>query len=124
MEIKILKFGEGLLVPVLSRKEELTLRLYRPEAHDFEEDEYFIGRFADGGLDIVLRATAKTEKTTFRHLTDEVAQKDTYANAQEAYKDMGTYYKDLTPDSPCAIIRFDIPQITGLPSIRLTPREK
>lgn len=124
MKEKILKFGEGLLGPVLSGREELSLRLYRPEAHDFEEGEYFIGRFADGGLDIVLRATAKTEKITFKDLTDEVARKDTYTSAQEAFIDMGRYYKDLSLDSPCAIIRFNIPQVAGLPSIRLTPPEE
>ncbi|HOY61133.1 MAG TPA: hypothetical protein PK045_01345 [Candidatus Woesebacteria bacterium] len=119
MKERILKFGEGLLKPTLSQEKRMTLRRYRPEAHDFKEGQYFVGRFADG-LDIVLKATVDTEITTFGKLTDDIARQDGFTDAQDAFLGMKKYYEDLTPDTPCAIIRYEIPLIAEMPSVRIS----
>ena len=119
MNERILKFGEGLLGPTLSQEKQITLRKYRPEAHDFKEGQYFIGRFAEG-LDIVLRAAVNTEVTTFGKLSDEIAKQDGFADAGDAFSGMRKYYEDLTLDTACAIIRYEIPLIAEIPSVRMS----
>lgn len=119
MKERILKFGRGLLEPTLNQEKQISLRRYRPEAHDFEAGQYFIGRFAEG-LDIVLKAAADTEVTTFGKLSDDIARQDGFTDAHDAFSGMGKYYEDLTLDTPCAIIRYEIPLIAEMPSVRIS----
>lgn len=101
-----LLFGEGLLDPTLSGEKRVTLRKYRPEAHDFQKDDEFRGKFKDG-FDVWLVAIADTEVKTFQELTDDEAKEDGFLDAKDAYEGMHKYYPDLKLTDKLAIIRFD-----------------
>ena len=116
--LKVVVFDEGLLTATLSGDKKITLRRYRPEAHDYRVGELFIGRFREG-LDILLRATADTQVKKFEQLTDEEAQDDGFENAQDAFIGMGKYYTDLKTDEQLAILRYEIAKIDGYPAIKL-----
>lgn len=45
LQMRIVKFGKGLLEPTLSGEKQIILRKYREEAHRFEAGECFIGSF-------------------------------------------------------------------------------
>lgn len=117
-EIKIIKFGENLLVPTLTEDKKISLRKYRPEAHSLKEGEFFIGSFEDG-LDIVLQATCDTEVKRFRDLIDSEAQEDNFRDAKDAINELRNYYPDLVLDDKLAIIRYEIPKTNGVPSVRI-----
>ncbi len=108
-----LVFAEGLLRPVFFGKKEITLRHYRPEAHDFKKGELFVGKFKDG-LDIALKAKQATKVKPFSALTDREAQEDGFRDVRDAFEGMGRYYSDLTPNSELAIVRFKMATKRGL----------
>lgn len=115
-EIKTLLFGDGLMAPTLKGEKLITLRKYRAEAHDFEEGEWFVGKFKDG-LDILLMATADTEVKTFNDLLDEEAIEDGFESVNDAFEKMHKYYPDLTKEDKLAILRFEIAKIMGTPVV-------
>lgn len=116
---KRLIYGEGSLVPTLTQEKKITLRKYRKEAHDFKEGEYFIGEFADGPTEIVLRTTHPTEVIAFYDLTEEVAWEDGFAGAEEAFEGLKKFYPDLSVDDQCAVIRYEVPKIADVPTVRI-----
>lgn len=116
-ETRTVLFREGNLFPALTGERQITLRKYRPEAHDFKTGELFVGSFKDG-LDILLQATADTEVKTFNDLSDEEAREDGFKDAEDAFNGMHEYYPDLTPDTRLAIVRFEVAKINGIPSVR------
>jgi hypothetical protein len=117
--LRVVKFGEGLLMPTLREEKQMTLRKYRPEAHQFKKGDLFIGSFEEG-LDVVLHATADTEVKTFRELTDEEAQEDGFLDTADALEKMKKYYPDLTGDTKLGIIRFEIVEIIkGIPWVKV-----
>jgi hypothetical protein len=116
---RVLKFGEGLLIPTLKEEKQITLRKYRPEAHQFKKDELFTGIFEEG-INVWLHATADTEVKTFGELTDEEAREDGFLDAADAFEKMKKYYPDLTSETKLGIIRFDtVAIIKGMPAITI-----
>jgi hypothetical protein len=116
--MKRLVFGEGLMGPSLSGEKMITLRKYRPGAHDFTQGEMVIGEFKDG-LDVLLTITADTEKKPFSEITDDEARADGYKNAQEAFQGLKDYYPDLKKSDIAAKIRFEILKVTQVPVVSL-----
>ena len=104
---KTLIFAGGHLEPSLSGKKRITIRKYRPEAHDFKKGELVIGEFLNG-YDMLLQILADTEMVLFRNLPDQPAQEDGYINSKEAFLGPKEYYPDLTEDDKAAIIRYRV----------------
>lgn len=100
-------FGRGLLIPTLSGKKQITLRNYRPEAHDFLKGEILRGEFMEG-ITVLLEITADTEVTTFAELSDEAAREDGFESAEDAFQGLKEYYPDLKKTDLCAIIRYRV----------------
>lgn len=117
-EIKIVKFAEGLLAPTLTGNKEISLRKYRPEAHDLHEGEIFIGSFFEEGLDLLLQAKKDTEVKTFNDLTNEEAQADGFVDVDDAFEKMHKYYPDLVREDKLAILRYEIAKIKGMPAVK------
>ena len=120
-EMKRLVFGEGLMVPSLDGSKRFTVRKYREGAHDFQKHEIVIGEFKDG-FDILLCITEDTKKAPFRELkrSKKTAKKEGGHYFDEAYfKDLATYYPDLTWDTMGAVISFEVLQVNGVPAVRL-----
>ena len=84
--MKKLIFGKGLLAPTLTGERTISIRKFRKEAHDFIEEESFIGSFQDG-LDIILVAIEDTAVKTFDKLTDKEAREDGYKDAKDGFFD-------------------------------------
>jgi hypothetical protein len=103
---KELIFGEGLLQPVLCGKKHITIRKYRPEAHNIMNGERFLGVFKDG-FNLELIATADRILKTFNELTDDEAVEDGFFGAIEAFDGMKAYYPDLEGTDTIAVIRFN-----------------
>ena len=122
--IKEIRFADGLLEPTLDETKQITLRLYRPEAHDLVAGEEFIGDFFKDGVRLLLRATADTEVIDFSDLTDQEAQEDGFTSAPAAFEGMGKYYKDLTPQSPLAIVRYELAGFGEDVAARLVDRQR
>lgn len=110
--MKRLIFGEGLMIPTITGKKRITLRRYRPGAHDFVTGEVICGEFADG-LAIPLTVTADTEKKPFSALTDEEARQGGYENAVAAFEGLKKYYPDLQKSDPLALVRYEVYKIAG-----------
>jgi len=120
-EMKRLVFGEGLMVPSLDGSKRFTVRKYREGAHDFQKHEIAIGEFKDG-FDILLCITEDTKKAPFRELkrSKKTAKKEGGHYFDEAYfKDLATYYPDLTWDTMGAVISFELLQVNGVPVVKL-----
>lgn len=117
--MKRLVFGKGLLNPVLRGEKKITLRKYRPRAHDFYIREIICGEFLDG-MDILLYIINNTKTKPFSELTNEEAKEDGYQNAEHAYNDLKiNFYPDLSQSDTLAIIRFEILEINDLPVVSL-----
>lgn len=114
--MKELVFGEGLMNPTIQEKKKITIRKFRPEAHNFTTGEVIKGVFKDG-LVILLRITADTETKILFRLTDFEAREDGYHNAIEAAEELKQYYPDLNMDSVMAIIRYEILKIEDAPIV-------
>lgn len=107
MNMKRLKFAEGLLEPVLLGDKLVTLRKFRAEAHMFTRGETVIGEFADfGGVLVLLEITANTEVLYGSAISNAAAKEDGFRDRAEMFTVMKTYYPDFGPDTPCAIVRF------------------
>lgn len=117
-EIKTVKFAEGLLAPTLTGDKEISLRKYRPEAHDLHEGEIFIGSFFEEGLDLLLQAKQDTEVKTFNDLTDEEAQADGFTDVNDAFDKMHKYYPDLVKEDKLAILRYEVAKVQGMPAVK------
>jgi len=102
---KVLVFAGEHLEPSLSGIKQITIRKYRPEAHDFKKDELVIGEFLNG-YDMLLQIIADTETVPFRDLPDQTAREDGYINREEAFLDLKKYYPNLTKNEKIAIIRY------------------
>ncbi|MBI3308564.1 MAG: ASCH domain-containing protein [Candidatus Melainabacteria bacterium] len=115
--VKRLVFGEGLMSPTLEGRKTITLRKYRPEAHDFKKGEVVVGEFKDG-LDILLKITRDTEVKPISELTDEEAVLDGFDDAQAAFDALKGYYPDIAVSDELATIRFRALRYQGTPSVQ------
>lgn len=113
----ILFFGEGLFDAVMSGVETLTIRRYRPEAHDFKEGDLITGRFRDG-YDVQLVARGDTVKKPFSDITDEEARKEGSVDAQTAFENLKSYYPGLRRDELAALIPFGVVRSEGNPVLK------
>lgn len=115
-EMDRLIFGEGLLAPTLTGGKCNTFRKYRKGSHDFKAGQYFKGEFKDG-LTIVLRMTADTTIKPCDAITDEEARENGFTDASTVFEGLREYYTDLKPADQIAILRFEVPQIEGVPIV-------
>ena len=113
-----LTFGEGLMNPTLRSEKKITIRNYRPAAHDFTKGETVIGVFKDG-LNILLRITADTEKKPFSELTDDEAREDGFKSAKNAFRGLKSYYPDLQKSDTAAIIRYEVLSVGRVPTVSI-----
>ena len=118
--MKELKFAEGLLDPTISGGKKLTIRKYRPEAHDFVEGEVFKGVFAEGVI-ILLSAYGNTLIKSLSELIDIEARLSGYRDAADARRGLRDYYPDLEDDDKIAIILYEIAKIDGIPVVGPLP---
>ncbi|MFH0892141.1 MAG: ASCH domain-containing protein [Candidatus Falkowbacteria bacterium] len=102
---KVLVFAGEHFEPTLWGIKQITIRKYRPEAHDFKKDELVIGEFLNG-YDMLLQILADTETVPFHDLPDQTAREDGYKNREETFLDLKKYYPDLTKNEKIAIIRY------------------
>jgi hypothetical protein len=105
--LKKLLFGRGFVRPVVLGDKLITLRKYRPGAHDFHKGEIVWGEFEEG-IALFLRITADTEVKTFRELTDAEAVEDGYRDTADAFRGLARFYPDIKPTDRCAVIRFEM----------------
>jgi hypothetical protein len=105
-----LKFSDGHLDLVRSGAKKITLRLYRPDAHDYKNGQKFLGVFPPNDYLCVLRAIADTELFPANSIPDDVAKEDGFSGGSDAYEGLKKYYGDqLKADSTIACIRFAYP---------------
>ena len=116
-ELKRLLFGDGLMVPSLDGTKRVTIRSYRPEAHDFKKGETVIGEFKDG-VDVLLTITADTQTKELLELKESEAQEDGFENRKDALQGLRRFYPTLTLRSTIAIIRYKIYEVDGVPVVR------
>lgn len=107
--VKSIVFGKGLLVPTLTGNKQITIRKYRPEAHNFKKGEVAQGVFMEG-LTIPLEITQDTETGRFKNLPDSVAQEDGFRDAKEAFMVLqNEYYQgNLKKSDPYGAIRYRV----------------
>ena len=111
-------FGEGLLGVTLQGIKKITLRKYREGSHDFLEGQIIRGEFMDG-LNILLEVTSATETKKFSDLTDQEAQEDGFADAEDAFNELKEYYPGLSKEDDLATIRFKILTHDDIPVVSL-----
>lgn len=122
--MKRLVFGKGLMNLVLRGEKKITLRKYRPRAHDFYIREIICGEFLDG-LDILLFMTDNTKTKPFSELTNEEAREDGYENVEQAFNDLKiNFYPDLSHSDTLTVIRFQVLQIHNSPVVSLNKHLK
>jgi len=117
-ELKRLIFGRGLMGPALTGKKKCSFRRYREGAHDFTAGEVILGEFMDG-LTVLLRITRDTQKKPFDKLSRSECREDGFADADDAYEGMCEYYPDLKRSETVGIIRFEVLQHEGHPTVAL-----
>lgn len=112
-ELHTLIFGENHLGPTLRGTKQITLRKYRPHAHEFKKGEIVCGEFGER-FSMLLKISADTELKTFAELTDTEAREDGFASAVDAFESLKNgYYPDLTPEDTLAIIRYEVLRVNG-----------
>ena len=115
-EMKRLIFGEGLMAPSLDGSKRFTVRVYREGSHDFTKGEIIKGEFKDG-LTILLQIVADTKKAPFQELKclRKDLDKNGYYFDARYFKELGTYYADMTWETMGAIVFFEVLKVNGVP---------
>src|SRR5262245_3901857 len=106
-QLKKLLFGPGLMEPTITGGKRVTLRKYRPEAHNFEQYQIVYGAFEDG-LNILIEITRKPVPKPFSRMTDEEAQGSGYKNAEEAFEGLKKFYTNLQKDDLMVAVHYKI----------------
>lgn len=118
-----LHFAPNLMEPVLDGDERITLRKYRPGAHDFKAGETVIAQFGEDAC-FLLRILADTETCTLDRLPDDVMVHHGFENVEAAFGHLKGYYPDLQMTDTIGVIRFELLTVDDcLVAIRLIPFE-
>jgi len=115
-DLRIIEFHKGQFEYVIAGEKLFTIRRLRPETHILLKGEYFVGRFQEG-FDLLLIATQNTESKIFANLTKEDAMEDLYATLEELQGDLRRFYPNIQCSDMVAMIRFEIPKMTDIPTI-------
>lgn len=105
------------MTPSLSGEKTLTLRKYRPEAHDFKKGDVVVGVFKDG-LNVLLQVTEDTLTKPFNEVTDEEARDWGRDDAVSLFQGLQDYYPDLKGSDTLAVIEFEVLKVDGVPVVQ------
>lgn len=115
--MKKLLFGHKYVWNIIGGEKKISIRRAMEGKHNFFKGEAVLAMF-QGGMAVMLRMTANTERKIFCELTDMEAREDGYENVEDAFIQLRTeHYATLTKEDQIAILRFQVYDVDGVPVV-------